>query len=86
MSDLQNFRLGFVLGETATGDKVVTSVTGDRDPGYGSTAKMLGETALALVALPRADCVGGFWTPSTAFGHDLIERLESHAGLEFSIK
>ena len=78
------FSLRF-FGETATGDKVVTSVTGDRDPGYGSTAKMLGEAALALVDLPRADRAGGFWTPSTAFGNDLVERLESHAGLQFSI-
>jgi short subunit dehydrogenase-like uncharacterized protein len=78
------FSLRF-FGETATGDKVVTSVTGDRDPGYGSTAKMLGEATLALVDLPHADRAGGFWTPATAFGNDLIERLERHAGLQFSI-
>ena len=78
------FSLRF-FGETAKGDTVLTSVTGDRDPGYGSTAKMLGEATLALVDLPSANCAGGFWTPSTAFGNDLIERLESHAGLQFSI-
>jgi len=78
------FSLRF-FGETETGDKVVTSVTGDQEPGYGSTAKMLGEATLALVDLPRTDCDGGFWTPSTAFGNALVERLENHAGLQFSI-
>ena len=28
---------------------------------------------------------GGFWTPSTAFGDDLVERLEAHAGLRFEV-
>jgi short subunit dehydrogenase-like uncharacterized protein len=60
-------------------------VTGDRDPGYGSTAKMLGETAVAFLDLDRADVPGGSWTTSTAFGDRLVERLEAHAGLRFSV-
>ena len=71
------------FGETEDGRRLVTQVTGDRDPGYGSTAKMLGETAVALVDLAPDALDGGFWTPSTALGDDLVERLEGHAGLRF---
>ncbi len=72
-------------GFTRSGTEIVTKVTGDRDPGYGSTAKMLGETAYALLKRDPADTPGGFWTPSTAFGTELIEQLEAFAGLDFSI-
>ena len=69
------------FGETADGQTIVTKVTGDADPGYGSTAKMLGEAAVALLELDHATTPGGFHTPTTAFGDDLIERLVEHAGL-----
>jgi short subunit dehydrogenase-like uncharacterized protein len=61
-------------------------VTGQGDPGYGSTSKMLGQAA-ALLALdmPRSRVVGGFWTPATIFGDVLIERLEKHADLDFEV-
>ena len=61
-------------------------VTGDRDPGYGSTAKMLGQAA-ACLAQDFADSGrnGGFWTPATMFGDKLIERLVAHAGLTFEV-
>ncbi len=35
-------------GQTKSGRLIITKVTGDRDPGYGSTAKMLSEAALCL--------------------------------------
>jgi short subunit dehydrogenase-like uncharacterized protein len=72
-------------GTTADGRAIETKVTGDRDPGYGSTAKMLGESAAALVGLTQDQVGGGFWTPSTALGEPLMERLEAHAGLEFTV-
>jgi short subunit dehydrogenase-like uncharacterized protein len=56
-------------------------VTGDRDPGYGSTSKMISEAAM-LLAETKAD--GGFWTPGAIMGHPLIERLVKHAGLTFT--
>jgi short subunit dehydrogenase-like uncharacterized protein len=59
-------------------------VTGDRDPGYGSTSRMLAESALCL-ARDELSCGGGFWTPASAMGEALIERLEENAGLTFSI-
>jgi short subunit dehydrogenase-like uncharacterized protein len=74
-----------LYGETDGGDRIVTRVTGDRDPGYGSTAKMLAESALAFRDVDRDDVGGGFWTPATAFGDLLIERLVEHAGLTFEV-
>lgn len=71
------------FGETALGEQLRCKVTGDKDPGYGSTAKMLAETAIHFAGLERSE--GGFWTPSTLFGMPLIERLQQHAGLTFEI-
>ena len=42
-----------LFGETASGERIVTKVTGDQDPGYGSTAKMLAEAALAFAEVDR---------------------------------
>jgi short subunit dehydrogenase-like uncharacterized protein len=73
-------------GRTADGEVIRARVTGDRDPGYGSTAKMLGQAAACLARdIPRSRVGGGFWTPATAFGDTLIARLESHAGLSFEL-
>jgi short subunit dehydrogenase-like uncharacterized protein len=77
------FSLAFT-GTTADGRTIRTRVTGDRDPGYGSTAKMLGETAVALTELDRS-VPGGCWTPSTVLGDALVDRLEAHAGLRFDV-
>ena len=73
------------FGETSDGRRIATRVSGDRDPGYGSTAKMLGEAAVCLLERSRDDLPGGFWTPATAMGDALIERLVGHAGLEFAV-
>jgi short subunit dehydrogenase-like uncharacterized protein len=71
-------------GTTADGRSLRVKVTGDRDPGYGSTAKMLGEAAVCLALdVPRGEKAGGFWTPATIFGDRLIARLTEHAGLAF---
>lgn len=73
-----------LLGRTDDGQSLRVKVTGDRDPGYGSTAKMLGEAAICLaVEVSRADCAGGFWTPAAAFGGTLLQRLQANAGLSF---
>lgn len=73
-------------GHTTDGERLQVRVTGDRDPGYGSTSKMLGEAAVALAKdLPREDLKGGFWTPSTALAEVLKPRLETHAGLTFEV-
>lgn len=60
-------------------------VFGDRDPGYGATSRMLGEAA-ACLAQDDIDNTGGFWTPASSLGFALLDRLENHAGLTFSIE
>jgi short subunit dehydrogenase-like uncharacterized protein len=75
-----------LFGLTASGQRITAKVTGDRDPGYGSTAKMLGEAAVCLaLEVSKEDKAGGFWTPSTVFGNKLINRLTQYAGLTFSL-
>ena len=75
-----------LIGLTNNGQRLTAKVTGDRDPGYGSTAKMLGEAAVCLATdISKNDKTGGFWTPSTALGQRLIDRLQAKAGLTFSI-
>ena len=74
------------VGRAGEGRELRVKVTGDRDPGYGSTAKILGEAAACLALDISKDAVdGGFWTPSTAMGAALQTRLESHAGLKFEV-
>lgn len=64
--------------------QVLTKVTGDKDPGYGSTCQMLAQSALCLLQdISKEQVAGGFWTPAAAMGETLIERLQNHAGLEF---
>jgi short subunit dehydrogenase-like uncharacterized protein len=77
-----NFELVF-HGSTAKGETIQCRVTGDRDPGYGSTAKMLSQAAACLAKDVPSSVPGGFWTPATILGDKLIERLEAHAGLRF---
>ncbi|MFT5433576.1 MAG: short subunit dehydrogenase-like uncharacterized protein [Myxococcota bacterium] len=73
-----------LFAETQSGDIVVGRVKGDRDPGYGSTCKMLGESAVCL-AMGEASLPGGSWTPASAMGDALIDRLTRRAGLSFEV-
>jgi len=74
-------------GETASGQRLRASVRGDRDPGYGSTAKMITEAALCLAAdAQRTLSGGGVWTPGSAMGLALLPRLQQRAGLAFAIE
>jgi len=73
-------------GKTADGQTIRVKVTGDRDPGYGSTAKMLGQAGVCLALdLVKQDKDGGFWTPSSLLGDKLLDRLQKHAGLTFDV-
>ena len=67
------------------GRQVRASVKGDRDPGYGSTSKMISECAICLLR-DTPDVPAGFWTPGAAMGHKLIKRLVDHAGLTFAVE
>lgn len=70
------------IGLTANGERIEASVGGDMDPGYGSTSKMLAESAMCL--LEDSDgLAGGLYTPAPAMGDKLIKRLCDNAGLYF---
>jgi short subunit dehydrogenase-like uncharacterized protein len=72
-------------GQNCEGELMISSVQGDRDPGYGSTSKMLAEAAICLLENPTI-ASGGLWTPAAAMGQALIDRLHAHAGLTFQIE
>ncbi|MEZ5995289.1 MAG: saccharopine dehydrogenase NADP-binding domain-containing protein [Hyphomonadaceae bacterium] len=73
------------VGRTADGQTLRASVSGDRDPGYGSTSKMISEAALCLNSVSRQATPGGVWTPAAAMGDALIARLQEKAGLTFKL-
>ncbi len=72
-------------GAAADGGTVKVAVTGDKDPGYGSTSKMLAESAICLVK-DCEDVAGGVYTPAPAMGGALIKRLVANAGLTFEVE
>jgi short subunit dehydrogenase-like uncharacterized protein len=81
-----HYELIFV-GQTADGKKLRAVVKGDRDPGYGSTCKLITESALCLITeTDRSMAPGGVWTPGAAMGLTLVRRLQERAGLSFSIE
>ncbi len=73
------------LGTGRNGETLRVGVQGDRDPGYGSTSKMIAESAMCLLQDASAT-PGGIWTPASAMGQRLIDRLQAHAGLTFAVE
>ena len=74
------------LGLTESSRQIRVKVTGDKDPGYGSTAKMLAQAAISLHRdVDKGDSPGGFWTPATVFDYKLLDRLRAHAGMTFEL-
>ncbi|MGY0573586.1 saccharopine dehydrogenase family protein [Bradyrhizobium sp. RDM12] len=67
------------------GRQIRAGVTGDRDPGYGSTSKMISECAICMLR-DVTDVPAGLWTPGAAMQHKLIKRLREHAGLTFAVE
>ena len=75
-----------LTGQTASGMRLSARVRGDRDPGYGSTSRMVSEAALCLLEDVGRDATpGGIWTAGAAMGLALVRRLEAHAGVGFEI-
>jgi short subunit dehydrogenase-like uncharacterized protein len=72
------------IGQRNDGATIEATVTGDRDPGYGSTSKIMAEASICLIE-ERADTPGGVWTPAAALGETLIPRLVERAGLTFTL-
>jgi short subunit dehydrogenase-like uncharacterized protein len=74
-----------VFAEGSNGDRSLVAVRGDMDPGYGSTSKMLAESALCLVNDELLPETYGVLTPSVAIGEELHKRLEAKAGVTFEV-
>jgi len=73
------------VGSSESGETCRVSVQGDKDPGYGSTSKMIAESAVCL--LLNADTGRrGILTPASAMAEPLIERLQANAGLTFQVE
>ena len=74
-------------GLTKDGERMTASVAGQKDPGYGSTSRMIAEAGLCLAFdVDRDATPGGVYTTAPAMGEALIERLQKHAGLTFAIE
>jgi len=72
-----------LVARTPDGTRYETIVKGDKDPGYGSTSKMISETARCLNE-DRPEGEGGILTPASALGEDLIKRMHANAGVTFN--
>lgn len=80
------FEIEFYARGAADPDVEVRAVVrGDKDPGYGSTSKMIAESAICL-ALDNLTVGGGIWTPASAMGEQLIKRLHERAGVTFTLR
>ena len=73
------------IGVLPDGTLLKSRITGDQDPGYGSTSKMLSECAVCL-AKDELSIGGGVWTPASAMARPLLKRLTENAGLTFEIR
>ncbi|MEO1241872.1 MAG: saccharopine dehydrogenase NADP-binding domain-containing protein [Pseudomonadota bacterium] len=75
-----------LLARTRSGHRLTLVVSGDRDPGYGASSRMIGEVAVCLAQdLPKSALPGGFWTPAAAIANKLIPRLIENAGMKFAL-
>jgi len=72
------------VAEMPEGQRLTAVVKGDKDPGYGSTSKMIVESALCLLRDVRGE--GGIWTAGALMPAPLLTRLKAHAGLSFAIE
>lgn len=72
------------FGTLPDGSVIRTRIKGDRDPGYGSTSKMLAECGVCL-AKNSLSSGSGVLTPAAAMGAALLERLQANAGLSFEV-
>ena len=78
------YNLKFYI-KTNDNKEMTARVIGDMDPGYGSTSKMLAESAICLAKDELKDSYGVL-TPSTSMGESLLTRLKENAGLNFKLE
>ncbi len=81
-----HFKFHFIA-RTRSDDRLQLIISGDRDPGYGASSRMIGEVAVCLANdLSKDDLPGGFWTPAAAIADRIIPRLIQNAGLQFRLE
>jgi short subunit dehydrogenase-like uncharacterized protein len=78
------YNLKFYI-KTNDNKEIIARVIGDMDPGYGSTSKMLAESAICLAKDDLNESYGVL-TPSTSMGESLLKRLKENAGLSFKLE
>jgi len=71
------------VADGPNGESLQYGVKGKYDPGYGSTSRMITETAIGLL---HSDADGGVGTPGAFLGEALVERLEANADLTFALE
>jgi len=75
------------IGETAGGQTLRASVTGDRDPGYGSTSRMVAESALCLVHdVDRSATAGACGRPARRWAWRWYDASKRTPGSAFPLK
>jgi short subunit dehydrogenase-like uncharacterized protein len=72
------------IGKLPDGKIIRGKITGDQDPGYGSSSKMLSECAVCL-AKDELEAKGGVGTPAAVMAKPLLKRLQENAGLTFEL-
>lgn len=86
--DRQTREQGFfdlrLFGMLQNGELMRARVTGEGDPGYSSTSRMVAEAAVCL-AEDNLDAPFGVLTPASAMAQPLLDRLQARAGLRFEI-
>ncbi len=69
------------IADGPDGESLLYGVKGKYDPGYGSTSRMIAETAITLLS---SDAEGGVGTPGSFLGEALVDRLQEHAEISFA--
>lgn len=74
------------IARTRSADQLRLTVSGNRDPGYGASSRMIGEVAVCVACdLPKSALPGGVWTPGAAIAKKIIPRLVGKAGIKFDV-
>ena len=71
------------VADMPDGEHLRYGVKGKYDPGYGSTSRMIAETAIGLLS---CDKPGGIGTPGYFLGEALVKRLQEHAEISFAVE
>jgi saccharopine dehydrogenase (NAD+, L-glutamate forming) len=75
-----------LFARTRSDQRLQLIVSGDRDPGYGASSRMIGEVAVCMARdLGKTNLSGGFWTPGAAIADRIVPRLIASAGLKFRL-